>query len=300
VDAALFTLEEKKGVHRAVTDGVAQGGLRYDASSLADRLYRALLDGAQFLDVALISTSGRIRNATSQDLGDLALIGEGHSDFRGSGGGRIANIHKGLTEHVHNAVVRPGETFSFNKLLDPPVTLSKGWHEALVIFDGDRLEMAPGGGICQVSTTFFRGLLAAGLPVLVRKSHSLFVTYYEKYGVGIDATVFPGQQDLVFVNDTPHHLLIQAEVTGYGAYVRIYGTPDGRNVELRGPYFAQNAPEGFLVPDRPIRGNEIAWVQNVRYSDGSTRDYIVLSRYKAIPKRVVQEYAGSDQIALER
>ena len=124
----------------------------------------------------------------------------------------------------------------------------------------------------------------AGFPIVKRKAHSLYVTYYKQYGVGIDATIYPGTQDLVFVNDTPGPLVIQAYSEGNDAFVNFYGTPDGRTVELNGPYFASNAPEGLTYNDRPVAKTEILWVQNVTYPDGETREYKISSRYKELPQ----------------
>ncbi|KKW38159.1 MAG: VanW family protein [Candidatus Peribacteria bacterium GW2011_GWB1_54_5] len=162
---------------------------------------------------------------------------------------------------------------------------------AQVIFEGDQLKPAPGGGICQASTTVYRAIVNAGFPVVERRAHSLYVSYYKKYGVGIDATIFPGTQDLTFLNDTEQPLLIQAYDDGYEAVVNFYGTPDGRTVELQGPYFSTNAPEGMLINDRQVMKNEIVWIQRVNYADGSVKENLILSRYKELPAYVRNEYA---------
>jgi vancomycin resistance protein YoaR len=148
--------------------------------------------------------------------------------------------------------------------------------------------MAPGGGICQASTTTYRAILNAGLPVIQRRSHSLYVTYYKEYGVGIDATIFPGSQDLTFINDTGNYLLIQAYTDGNEAYVNIYGTPDGRKVAMDGPFFSTNAPSDLIINNRSIRGNEIAWKHYVLYSNGELKTDTIVSAYKSLPSYVKQ------------
>ena len=255
----------------------------------AVQLESALPRAEPELAFVLARTPGRIVNETGQDLGTLTLIAEGRSNFAGSVPGRIANVRKGLKERTHNVLVPPGSTFSFNKTLGS-VTAKAGWYEALGIFNGDELRLVTGGGICQVATTVYRAILLAGLPVVSRKPHSLFVSYYEKYAVGIDATVYPGQQDLTFTNDTPHYLLVQSYSDGFEATVNIYGTPDGRTVEMEGPYFTKTAPEDLTVNKRKLAKNEIAWRQHVTHADGVTQVNTIVSRYKFIPATVVKKY----------
>jgi vancomycin resistance protein YoaR len=72
--------------------------------------------------------------------------------------------------------------------------------------------LGDGGGVCQVSTTLFRSVLDAGLKVTRRLPHSYRVSYYElDTKPGVDATVYAGETDFRFINDTDHHILIHAE-----------------------------------------------------------------------------------------
>ncbi|MDP7477109.1 MAG: VanW family protein, partial [Candidatus Peribacteraceae bacterium] len=167
---------------------------------------------------------------------------------------------------------------------------------AKVIFNGGDLEFAPGGGICQASTTVYRAIVNAGFPVMERRAHSLYVSYYKKHGVGIDATIYPGSQDLVFLNDSDSPLIIQAYNDGTDATVNIYGSPDGRSVELNGPYFASTAPDGYLYKGRRIMETEIVWSQQVTYPDGSKKDYQIGSRYKTLPKSVAVEFETEQNV----
>ena len=160
-----------------------------------------------------------------------------------------------------------------------------------MIKNGKDLVPIAGGGICQVATTVYRAALNAGLPVTERASHSLYVSYYEKYGVGIDATIFPHSQDLTFVNDTGNYLLVQAYSREFEAAVHVYGHSDGRAVTLRGPYFSTSASSVMEQLQRTLRNNEIAWLQTVRSVDGSEATNVIFSRYLEIPRRLRSEYA---------
>lgn len=283
------TSVDKRGVLRAETTGTAKAGYVVNPAVAARGIEQALMHGVPEIGLVVTRTPGKIQNATAEDFGALELLAEGRSNFAGSITGRVSNVRKGLKDHVNNVLVPPGATFSFNSTLGT-VTLGNGWYEALGIFNGDELRPVPGGGICQVATTTYRAILGAGLPVIARKSHSLFVIYYAKHGVGLDATVFPGSQDLQFVNDTGRHLLVQAYSDGFDAFVNIYGTKDGRSIALEGPFLATNAPEGFTVNGRPMVKTEIAWVQKITYSDGRVQANTVVSRYKTIPKDIVVKY----------
>ncbi len=290
VTAVLTDISEDRGVAKAVTDGIAKPGYTLDFLQLSDDLAVAFTAQTPTITAPLGRVDAPIINATGKDFGQLRLLAQGRSNFAGSGVGRKNNVRRGLNHEMNNTLVAPGEVFSFNTVLHD--MRGAPWDLALGIFNGNEFKMVPGGGICQVATTVYRGALMAGFPILERASHSLFVTYYEKYGVGIDATIFPKAQDLRFTNDSGHYLLIQSYTEDDEAYVNIYGTPDGRSVAMEGPYFSVNAPEWLRVNGRPLKGNEIAWVRHVTASDGSVRDETIVSRYSGIPRSLPQRYAS--------
>lgn len=285
----LSTSRDEDGIWRAETSGVAKSGYEYEDDPVR-KIAAAMEKDEETVAVRLRTVPGRINNESLEELGELALLASGRSNFAGSGEGRKANIRKGLTKFIHNAMVEPGQEFSINGILKHvPI---KEWEMALGIFGGGILRPVAGGGLCQVATTLYRGILNAGFPVTQRSNHSLFVHYYEKYGVGIDSTIFPASApDLRFVNDTASPLLIQAYVEDAEATVNIYGASDGRTVRMTGPYFAENAPEEFRVNGKKLSSREIAWVRDVAHSDGRESQDVVLSRYKTIPRSVVREYA---------
>jgi vancomycin resistance protein YoaR len=180
--------------------------------------------------------------------------------------------------------VAPGETFSFNDAIGP-VLAERGWKEALGIF-GSNVKMTVGGGICQVVTTIYRAALLAGLPIKERAHHSQYVRYYEKYGVGIDATIFQGIKNLQFVNDTEHYILIQGWSRGNEAYVHIYGTSDGRTVTMQGPFFydTPRTERSDLLPE--LFNNQIGWVRRIHYADGTEKSGRLVSTYQKPWKRL--------------
>jgi vancomycin resistance protein YoaR len=114
--------------------------------------------------------------------------------------------------------------------------------------------LGDGGGVCQVGTTLFRSVLNAGLKITPRLPHSYRVSYYElDRKPGVDATVYAGDTDFRFINDTPEHILIHAESDSKNLYmsVNIYGTSDGRTTELKDhiTWNARPAPAPQYFPD---------------------------------------------------
>jgi vancomycin resistance protein YoaR len=184
------------------------------------------------LEVPLVPIEPKIKTSDVNKLGIKELLGRGTSTFSHSSAIRNFNVEKGASI-VNRLLIAPGETFSFVSALGD-VTLDNGFKKAYVIRKG-KTELDVGGGICQVSTTFFRSLLNSGLNIIERKNHAYRVRYYEEdMPPGYDATVFIPSPDLKFINDTPAHLLIQSHYDGKIKKLtyEIYGTSDGRKAEI--------------------------------------------------------------------
>lgn len=177
-------------------------------------------------------TEPAVTLAETNDLGIIELIGFGESYYDHSIPSRIHNVSH-ATERISNTIIPPGAEFSFNKTLGE-VSSRTGFRPAYVI-KGGRTVLGDGGGVCQVSTTLFRSVLDAGLPITRRLPHSYRVSYYEQgFMPGIDATVYSGDVDLRFVNDTGHHILIAGAADSDNLYmtIEVFGTSDGRTTEI--------------------------------------------------------------------
>lgn len=107
----------------------------------------------------------------------------------GHQGDRAVNVR--LAASRSSFVLRPGESWSFNKAVGPR-TKENGFVMAPVISDGEFVEDW-GGGTCQVSSTLHAAAVMGGLDVLRRTSHSRPSSYLRP---GLDATVlFPPECD---------------------------------------------------------------------------------------------------------
>jgi vancomycin resistance protein YoaR len=130
--------------------------------------------------------------------------------------GNIALVAQKLT----GAVVKPGETFSFNHTVGAR-TVKAGYREAPIIVDGEK-KKGIGGGVCQVSTTLYNAALEAGFEIVERHEHTKDVAYVPD---GKDAAVSYGSWDLRFRNTTASAYVIRCEVTQ--TRVTVVLTPQG-------------------------------------------------------------------------
>lgn len=140
-------------------------------------------------------------------------------------GNRAKNIQVAC-RHINGTVLKPGDIFSYNKVVGPRDHES-GFHMAPQIVQG-RLEPGMGGGVCQVSSTLYNAVLLADLKVVHREHHAFPVHYLP---AGRDATVAYGDKDFVFQNNTNGVIAVAADGADGTVSMRILGhkTP-GREV----------------------------------------------------------------------
>ncbi len=204
------------------------------------------------INIPIIKSPAAIRNEDVNNLGINTLLGKGVSNFKGSISNRVYNVNLAQSR-FKGILIPPGEVASFNDILGD-VSSFTGYKAAYVIKDGKTV-LGDGGGVCQVSTTLFRALLAAGLPITERRAHAYRVGYYEQgFPPGLDATVYSPTTDLKFSNDTPAHILIQPSIDLNNLILtfEIYGTHDGRIATTTKPIISsQTAPPPDLYVDDP-------------------------------------------------
>lgn len=181
------------------------------------------------------TTPPAVRIDSINNLGIQELLGRGITKFAGSIPGRMHNIRLSA-QRISGVILKPGEEFGFNATVGD-VSKETGYQPAYIIENG-RTVLGDGGGVCQTSTTLFRAVLNAGLPIVERHAHAYRVGYYEQNSApGLDATVFSPKVDFRFKNDTPQHILVQTIFDPATATLttEIYGTSDGRTVSISKP-----------------------------------------------------------------
>lgn len=251
-------------------------------------------DGIITSEIIVSKTPSEYQTSDVNGMGINTLLGVGTSKFTGSIASRVHNVALAASK-FNGVLIKPGETFSFNKTLGDVSTFT-GYQQAYVIKDGATV-LGDGGGVCQVSTTLFRAALNSGLPISERRAHSYRVSYYEQdSGPGLDATVYDPSPDLKITNDTPGHLLIQTETNTSLKTLRfeIYGTSDGRIATISKPQILSTTPppEDLYIDDPTLPVGQVkqidwkAWGAKVSFKyhverDGETLiDKTYLSTYQ--------------------
>ena len=235
--SSLFTALAKR-VDKAPVDAdwaVAKSGIRVipdrpghvlDVPRSAKAVLRAALVTAPELRSANVTVKrvSADRTAAEARAMDIKGLVASYQTFYGGEPNRIHNVQ--LVSHlVDKHVIAPGQTFSFNGATGAR-TEDKGFREAPVIINGE-LKTGLGGGVCQVSTTVFNAAYEAGLPIVSRTNHALYISHYPQ---GRDATVNYPDTDLRFTNDTGHWILLRTWVGSSSLTVALYGTPVHRRV----------------------------------------------------------------------
>lgn len=181
----------------------------------------------QVKDIVPAAHSG----ATAVELGITELITQSTTWFYGSSAERKHNIATAAA-NFYGIVIAPYEEFSFNKYLGS-ISESDGYESGLIIIGGMTIE-GIGGGICQVSTTLYQTAFFGGYPITERQPHGYMLGYYrDGAGHGMDAAVFSPIVDVKFINNTPHHLLIENyyDTENEALTFKFYSTSLGRRVE---------------------------------------------------------------------
>lgn len=237
--------------------------------------------------------------ASATELGITELITETTTWFYGSTDARKHNIARSAA-NFFGVVVAPGEEFSFNKYLGS-VSEADGYEQGLIIVGGRTIE-GVGGGVCQVSTTLYQNAFLAGYPITERWEHGYMLHYYDDgEGPGMDATVFSPIVDMKFINNTPHHLLLENYYNEEfeALTFKMYSTSMGRTVEKSEPVFSDvvpapeedvwefdpDLPEGTVVQiDAAVEGARVAVDREVKNAEGETIiDETVISNYIPYP-----------------
>ncbi|MDD3679801.1 MAG: VanW family protein [Candidatus Shapirobacteria bacterium] len=225
-------------------------------------------------------------------LGIKEKIGQGESFFRGSSSARIHNI-KTAAEKLNGQLIAPEEIFSFNKSIEE-ISTQAGYQTGYIIKDGQTIP-GVGGGVCQVSTTMFRTILNAGLPIEERHPHAYRVGVYEQEShPGLDATVFAPSPDLKFKNDTGYYILIQTHFfpQDWRLVIDFYGTQDGRISNLSNFRLWDIAPPppALYIDDSSLPEGEIKQIDWAAYGAKAAFDWEVTRNGKILQKDTFYSY----------
>ena len=237
-DISVDTNQAPENAQFQVADGkvtafkTSQTGYSLDPEKTLPIIGRAILNQLPSADLAVTVIQPEIASDSAEAMGLVELVGEGKSSWRGSPKNRIFNLTLGAKK-ISGTIVKPGEEFSTVKTIGA-IDAESGFLPELVIKNGTQVVPDYGGGLCQVSTTLFRAALNSGMDITAREPHSFRVSYYEP-PVGMDATIYDPAPDFKFVNNMKTPVLIWAFAGSNSLTFQIYGTKDGRKIEISDP-----------------------------------------------------------------
>lgn len=152
-----------------------------------------------------------------QERGIKRLLASFTTAFSTANSNRAYNIYV-AAKAIDGTMLKPGETFSFNKIVGPR-SQEAGYKTAGVIVNNELVD-GIGGGVCQVSSTLYNAVLLANLEIVERNNHSKSVAYLP---LGRDATVAYDYLDFKFKNNSKAYVLIRAESEDGRLMIRLFG-----------------------------------------------------------------------------
>ena len=126
---------------------------------------------------------------------------------------KVTNLRL-AAEQLDGIIIKPGETFSFWKLIGEP-TAKRGFLEGMLISNGE-VTSGIGGGLCQLANLLYWMFLHTPLTVTERHHHSMdiFPDSGRTIPFGTGATIFFNYVDLQCRNDTDQTFQIKVWLTG--------------------------------------------------------------------------------------
>ena len=202
---------------------------------------------------------------------------------------KVVNLRIAL-EKVNGVVVRPGETFSYWRLIGRP-SRRKGYVDGMIL-DKGTFRAGVGGGLCQLSNLIYWMTLHTPLTVVERHRHSydVFPDAGRTQPFGSGATCFYNYGDLMIKNDTGQDFQLVLGLTDsylIGAWksdmpidyrYEVYEKAHIIQSEPWGGYTRHNlifrkrfGLDGGLIDDEPVTENHAIMMYSPLLSGGGDR-----------------------------
>lgn len=277
-DAARDARFEIDGQGR-VTVVPSRPGTRVEATRLMDALYAAAANPDRRGELPVDKEAQpKFTTEAANALGIKTVVSE-FTTHHPCCQDRVKNIHR-IADMIDGTIVRPGETFSVNAAVGAR-TSARGFVMAPSIGDGEMIE-TPGGGVSQFATTLYNALFDGGYLIKERQAHSF---YFNRYPMGIEATLSFPKPDLVFFNDTAAAVLIRCDYGDTFVRVRLFGDNGGRKVERR-----VTSPFDYTDPKIEYVANPHRDPEKEKVKEGGTHGWsVVTSRTITMPDGTKRE-----------
>lgn len=200
-------------------------GTEIDEFETAARLYQAGISATRTGVLPLVEgAKPDVTTAYLESLNVNHLVSQ-FTTYYDCCAARVTNIQQ-IAEDVDLTLVLPGETFSLNDHVGQR-TEAKGYLPAGTIIAGE-FEDTVGGGVSQFATTFYNAVFWGGYEDVEHRAHSY---YFERYPMGIEATLNWRTPDVKFRNNRDHAILIDTRASNTSITVRFFGDNDGRTLK---------------------------------------------------------------------
>lgn len=214
------------------------------------------------------------------ELGVITVIGEYTTEFSTQEGTENRNHNIKLAADILNGgiVSANGGTWDFNER-SGNTNEEAGFWEAGSIVDGEYVDSI-GGGICQVATTVFNAAYEAGLDIVERHNHSLYIA---SYPTGRDAAVDYPNTTLIWRNDFPSDVLLRMSYADDTVTAKLYSVYTGYSVSTETGEWQEGEeygtryevddsidPTDYYRKTTGADGSSITIVRTVKDADGKT------------------------------
>lgn len=245
-------------------------GLALETKGLGAKVLAATETKERTAQVVLETSEADFTTADAKKLGIKEEIVEFSTPYPTYDKVRTKNLHAG-SDRINGTVIKPGENFSLLQSLGP-ITVANGYFSSGVVESGFSTE-AVGGGLSQVSTQLYNVGFLAGYDDVTHKPHS---RWFERYPAGREATLWEGQVDMVWKNNTPYGVMIQAWVSGDRVHTRLWSTKYWKvSQKSSGKYNMTNPETRYNPADKCVsesggqKGFSIDITRNRSTTDGS-------------------------------
>ncbi|MGO1517693.1 MAG: VanW family protein [Arthrobacter sp.] len=189
-----------------------------ETKNLTEKILTAATTDSRTAKIDVAVTKPELTTAKAKKLGVKEVIVEFSTPYPTFDTVRTKNLRAGASK-LNGMLVMPGDTFSLTKAL-APITEANGYFKSGVVEDGFTTE-AIGGGLSQISTQLFNVGWLGGMDDVTHRPHS---RWFDRYPAGRESTLWEGQIDMAWKNNTGHAVMIQAWVTDSHVKTRLWGT----------------------------------------------------------------------------
>lgn len=193
-------------------------GISLETEGLGAKVLAASATENRTAEVKMTEKEADFTTAEAKKLGIKEPIVDFSTPYPASDPVRTKNLKAGAAR-VTGVVVKPGERFSLLDTLGP-ITVANGYFSSGVVENGFSAE-AVGGGLSQISTMMYNVGFLAGYDDITHKPHS---RWFDRYPAGREATLWEGQIDMIWENNTPYGVLVQAWVSDDAVHTRLWST----------------------------------------------------------------------------